>query len=180
MENDNKQAWILAGYEIFSKEGPKGLKVEVISRQVGKSKSSFYHHFSDLEVFTELLLNYHLQMAEIIAQREKLCKNIEPDLINILVDVKKDLLFNRQLRINRTVQTFKECFERSNKLVEEAFLDVWAKDIGLPDKTKLASNVLDLTLENFYLQITEDTLNHKWLSNYFSDLKSIISQIKKS
>ena len=57
MTKDNKLPWILCGYNIFSKEGPKGLKIEVIARQVSKNKSSFYHHFADLEVFTEILLN---------------------------------------------------------------------------------------------------------------------------
>lgn len=70
MKNKNMQPWILAGYELFAIDGPTGLKVEVISRKVNKSKSSFYHHFADLEVFTEYLLNYHMERAKAIAQLE--------------------------------------------------------------------------------------------------------------
>ena len=50
---DTKLPWILCGYDIFSKEGSNGLKIEVIARRVNKSKSSFYHHFADLDLFIE-------------------------------------------------------------------------------------------------------------------------------
>lgn len=89
MSSEIKQPWILAGYDLFSKWGSRGLKVEVIARIVGKSISSFYHHFADIEIFTGMLLNYHLERTIIITGREKLCKNIIPDLLNLLVEVNK-------------------------------------------------------------------------------------------
>ena len=45
--------WLEVGYAIFSNEGPKGLKIEVLAREVGKSKSSFYHCFADLDIFID-------------------------------------------------------------------------------------------------------------------------------
>lgn len=33
--------------------------------------SSFYHHFADLEVFTEVLMEEHLKRASIVAERER-------------------------------------------------------------------------------------------------------------
>ena len=53
--NENIKPWIIKGYELFANKGSLGLKVEVISKAVNKSKSSFYHHFADIEVFLELL-----------------------------------------------------------------------------------------------------------------------------
>ena len=180
MKNEHMQPWILAGYELFADDGPQGLKVEVISRKVKKSKSSFYHHFADLEVFIEYLLDYHLERAKIIAQREGSCKNINPELINVLIDVKQDLLFNRQLRINRSVESFNNCFEKSNKLVGEAILMLWAKEIELSDNLSIAQVVLGLVLENFYLQITKKTLTFDWLLNYFKEIQLMVSGIKKT
>lgn len=63
MNDAIKLPWVEAGYQLFAEHGPKGLKVEVIARHVKKSKSSFYHHFSDLEVFTEELLFFHCVLA---------------------------------------------------------------------------------------------------------------------
>ncbi|MEZ4687033.1 MAG: hypothetical protein R3B47_13480 [Bacteroidia bacterium] len=44
--------------------------MERLARDIGKSKSSFYHHFADLEVFTALLLNQHLEQAKVMAEKE--------------------------------------------------------------------------------------------------------------
>ncbi len=70
MNQDTKQPWILTGYRLFDQQGPVGLKVEVLAREVGKSKSSFYHHFADLEAFTEAMLVHHLQQSRLIAEQE--------------------------------------------------------------------------------------------------------------
>lgn len=180
MLTDHKEPWILVGYDRFAKEGPGGLKIEVIARMVKKSKSSFYHHFADVEIFTGLLLDYHLERTHRIAQRELTCERIIPDLINVLLDVKQDLLFNRQLRVNRHNPAFNKCLEMSNQKVEGAFLDLWIRDIGLTDKTHLARPLFSLALENFYLQLTEDVLTYDWLQRYFSGLRSLVTQFKSS
>ena len=178
--DDNKQPWILAGYDLFSKEGFKGLKIEVLARKVNKSKSSFYHHFADLDGFTESLLNYHLERSKIIAEREKQCKIMVPDMLNILLEVKQDLLFNRQLRVNRDVLEFKKCFEKTDKEFENTFLDVWAETLGLSYKKHLAQIVLNQTIENFYFQITEETLTYEWLFNYIFKIREMVNEFIKN
>jgi AcrR family transcriptional regulator len=174
MTENIKQPWILIGYEIFAKEGPKGLKVEVIARKVQKSKSSFYHLFADIDCFVEVLLSYHLERSSIIAENEKRCKNVNPELLNLLIDVKQDLLFNRQLRIHRNIPEFKQCFEKSSRDVAEAILGIWAEMLGLHNNVNLAEIVLNLSIENFYLQITEETLTLEWLANYINDLQLMV------
>ena len=172
--NALKQPWILVGYEIFALEGPQGLKVEVLARRVNKNKSSFYHHFADLEVFTDILLQYHLERAKLIAEREKQCKNVVPELLHVLLECKEDLLFNRQLRIHRNVPSFKTCFEKASQEVGEAIIEIWAEAIGLKANTHLAHLVLNLSLENFYLQITPETLTYEWLVDYITQLKTMV------
>ena len=180
MTNDNKQPWILVGYHLFAREGPKGLKIEVIARQVNKSKSSFYHHFADLEVFTQILLEHHLERAKTIADKERLCKNVVPDLLHLLVEVKQDLLFNRQLRINRNISQYKQCFEKASREVGEAILGIWAETLSLDNNSDLAHMVLNLSLENFYLQITEETLTYEWLLNYVSELQMMVKAFESN
>ena len=174
MNNDIKKPWILVGYQVFAAEGPKGLKVEVIARQVNKSKSSFYHHFADLEVFTEVLLDYHLHRAKIIADKESQCKNVVPELFTVLLEFKEDLLFNRQLRIHRSVDQFRRCFEQATQEVGGAITDIWAEALGLTHQSGLAQIILNLSLENFYLQITEESLTYDWLVEYLNELKAMV------
>ncbi len=39
--------------------------------------------------------------------------------------------------------------------------------------------VLMLTMENFYLQITEETLTYEWLENYIFQLQNMVQAFKK-
>ena len=174
------QAWIEVGYEIFALEGPKALKVEVLARQVKKSKSSFYHHFADLEVFTKILLDYHLERSRIVGELERQCKQLVPDLLRVLVEVKLDLFFSRQLRVHRDVPQFRKCFEAVTEEVGDAMLGIWAEALGLTDNSYLAQLVLNLTLENFYLQITPETLHYDWLENYVRELQAMVHAFKEN
>lgn len=172
---DAKELWIRTGYEYFALEGLSGLKIEPLAKKVGISKSSFYHHFADLDLFMDLLLNYHIKQSYITAEKEHRALNIEPELINVLIEHKTDLLFNRQLRINQNIKSFSVTLTQSNKIVGDAFLNVWIRDLGLHLSLKQMEVIYTLAIENFFLQINEENLNYEWLSGYFKNLKTIAS-----
>lgn len=171
---EGKDIWIKTGYEIFAISGVNALKIESLAKKVGISKSSFYHHFADLEIFIQHLLDYHIQQAYIIANKENNCKKIDPELIDILVEHKIDLLFNRQLRINRERKHYFEALTKSNKIVGNNFVVVWMNDLKLNLTEKQLAGIFELALENFYLQINDQNLNYQWLSDYFKNLKKIV------
>ncbi len=174
-----EQAWIETGYRCFACEGPSALRVERISREVGKNKSSFYHLFADMEVFIDRLLGHHLNQAKAMTRKEANAKH-EADLIKVLMAHKTDLLFNRQLRVYRENSNFEKCFVQTNQLSLPALLPVWKKVIGLSENTYLAQMVLQLSLENFYLQITDETLTEPWLREYFANIRQMVNHFKKS
>ena len=177
MRNELEQEWIEAGYDFFAREGPRGLKVEQLARRVGKSKSSFYHLFADLEIFQQRLLSYHGERAKDVAVRAARCESMVPDMLNLLLEIKPDLLFNRQLRVHRDHPDFQRCFESANALVEEAFMGIWAESFGLGDKPHVARNIMKMTTETFYLRISEDNLNYDTLIAFFDELKFIVRDI---
>ena len=177
--NELQKAWIVEGYTIFSSEGPTGLKIERLARKVQKSKSSFYHHFADLEIFTDCLLRYHLERAAIVAEKESQCQNVVPELLEVIVEFKEDILFNRQVRIHRNQPNFKASLEQVNGLIGGSILDIWADFLGLQGNSHLAQMVLRLTLENFFLQITPETLTYTWLSEYADDLKCMVKAFQE-
>jgi AcrR family transcriptional regulator len=173
MTTDHKEIWIRTGYAIFAQSGQAGLKIEPLAKQVGKSKSSFYHLFADLEIFIETLLKYHIEQSHRIARKERNAQTIDPELINVLVEHKTDLLFNRQLRINRNILAFNETLCQSNKIIGDAFKTAWSKDLNAQLSQKQIEGVFTLALENFYLQINADNINYEWLSDYFAKLKAV-------
>lgn len=172
-----EQGWILAGYAIFAKEGPAGLKVERVAREVGKSKSSFYHLFADTEIFTEKLLAYHLERAREVAAKSAEAKNLVPELLELLFEIKQDLLFNKQLRIYRDNPDFRKCFEQANARVEETFIVKWAESLGLAHHPDLARKILNMTVDNFYLRITEENMSYEWLLSFLNEIRILVKDI---
>lgn len=169
--------WITEGYHCFSVEGPKGLKVERLAKSVGKNKSSFYHLFADLTLFESRLLDYHVQQSRIIASKEAEATTGE-ELIAILLDHKTDLLFNRQLRFHREEDSYHRVLTEIDAFALPALLPLWQSIIRLPQNADLAHLVLLLTLENFFLQITDSTLNTTWLRNYFHQIRSLVNSFQ--
>lgn len=55
----SSEKWLHAGYQAYAYQGEAGLKVEVLAKTIGISKSSFYHHFADQEVLVEALFEHH-------------------------------------------------------------------------------------------------------------------------
>ena len=175
MQTNHKEIWIKTGYEAFAHIGQNGLKIEPIAKKVGISKSSFYHHFADTDIFLDYLLDYHIQQSYVMANKEKMAQNIDPELINVLVEHKTDLLFNRQLRILRAQKRFNDILLKSNQITGDYFVMIWVKDISPKLNKQQLGGIFELALENFYLQITAENINPEWLSNYFANLRKIIS-----
>ncbi len=178
MKRNISQSWISAAYKTFAYEGPAGLKVEKLARELQKNKSSFYHLFSDKEGLLQKLLEHHLTQATLMAEKERNCST-QQELIEIILEHKIDLLFNRQLRIHRSNTDFESCFCKTNQLAGEALIGIWSTVLDLKENTYLAQLVMKFSLENFFLQITDETINKPWLNNYIDDLKQIIRAMQK-
>lgn len=170
---DTQSLWIKTGYETFAIHGENALKIEQLARETGKSKSSFYHHFADIEGFMEELLRFHLKRSEILAEKEKNARNIHPELIEILSEHKIDLLFNRQLRFHQQKPHFRETLEKSNRIVGNEFVKIWAEDLQLKLSQRQLESLFELALENFFLQINPENITTEWLVSYFENLKRI-------
>ncbi|HBK70614.1 MAG TPA: TetR/AcrR family transcriptional regulator [Flavobacteriaceae bacterium] len=171
-----KELWIQKGYEIYALNGFKSLKIEQLAKNVGISKSSFYHHFADLEYFLENLINYHYQRCSILAEKEEDCQSIYPELIDILIEHKIDLLFHRQLRINRNDKTSEIALTKSNQILGNYAVMLWAKEINLELNKSQLEGLFEIATDDFYMRINKDNLHYQYLSNYFKNLSQITKQ----
>ena len=52
----DRQDWLAAGFRKLADVGPSGLKAEVLARDLGTTKGSFYWHFADLTAYKAALL----------------------------------------------------------------------------------------------------------------------------
>lgn len=173
----DKKDWISKGYEICSLKGFDGLKIEQLAKAVGISKSSFYHHFADLEVFFETVFEHHYQKCSILAENEKKCKAIYPELINVLLEHKTDILFNRQLRINRGDTQVAAALRKSKQLLGNYAVMLWAKEINLSYNTCQLEGLFEIATDDFYMQINPHNLNREFITAYFQNLSKVTRQL---
>lgn len=179
MKSQIELPWLEAGYQIFSKEGPAGLKVDVLARAVGISRSSFYHLFGDLDVFQEKLLLYHSEMASKVAESVKLCNNIEPDFLLLIIKFQDYFFFNRQLRIHRENETFRKGFEGSISKIQKEASVIWLDMLGLEHKPEMARNIFKISADILFHRITRETMNYEWLVEFLKEIKFLVKGMEE-
>ncbi|MCB9204238.1 MAG: TetR/AcrR family transcriptional regulator [Flavobacteriales bacterium] len=177
--NSKEKKWIEVGYALFAAEGPNGLKIDRIAKSLNTSRSSFYHHFADMEIFKSQLFEYHIQRAEQIWEEAAKCQSMNPDFINLILTFKQDLWFNKQLRIHRHLPEYSVCIEKSHEPIERAFLSIWAKEFDLEQNLASAQMLLKLVVDNFYMRISEDSLSFDWLVNYLDEIVEMTKGIER-
>ena len=173
-----EQLWIEEGYAVFALGGPKANKIEYLAKRLKRNKSAFYYYFATLELFTSRLLDYHLIQSKQMAQQFETTSTIQ-ELVNIMIIHKTDLLFNRQLRVHRTNREFESCFKKTNEFVGTSFAKIWKEITELQDDSVSAKLLLQLSVENFFLRITEDSFNQAWLEDYFAETKLLVRKLKR-
>ena len=58
-EQNRKTIWLEEGLKILAAKGPAALSMESLTQATGKTKGSFYYHFSSGEKYVEQLLEYY-------------------------------------------------------------------------------------------------------------------------
>ncbi len=173
----NALPWIEVGYGLFAKHGPDALRIEQLAREVGISKSSFYHHFADLPTFVDRLLQYHVARAVEVGRRTTQCAAFDPEFIDLLVDVRLDLCFNWQLRNHREDLAYQLCFQRAHTLVEEQVLGIWSQALGIPGQTQLARNIFVVVTDLFYQRFPKTELTAEWFRAFLAEVERFMHDV---
>ncbi|MFP4500753.1 MAG: TetR/AcrR family transcriptional regulator [Candidatus Hydrogenedentota bacterium] len=53
-----KQAWLDTGLALLEEQGPGGLTIDELTRRLGRTKGSYYHHFKSRDGFVDALLRH--------------------------------------------------------------------------------------------------------------------------
>ena len=189
ISNGTKQKWIEKGYEHFALYGPENLSINKISKEIGSSRASFYHHFGDIDIFIDALLDMHWQIIQQFnLTGKKECKKLYPDLYILLAQKPIPLKFSKQLYINRNKPIYNYLFSKAYyesskifilKLFSEEYslknnketFNLWVT-VGESWYSRLDTN--DLSAEKMQ-QIAKDVMNSV-LKFVYSDLYSKIQE----
>ena len=148
-----KEQWLKQGYAHFAKSGPAKLSINQIGKEIGASRSSFYHHFGDIPFFIDELLAAHWEICqEFDKVAQKNCKKLIPDLYRELAKHPVSLQFHIQLFRHRTRPSFNYLFLKSYESSSKAFA------------LKLFANYLKLNLPQKDVYKLWLTLGEAWYS----------------
>lgn len=169
--------WLEVGCDIFSQHGPAQLRVEEMARRVGISKSSFYHHFADMKVFTERMMEWHLKRSQSLAAEVKTCNSFDPGFLQLLVKYRTDIFFNRMLRIHRDNISYQLCYQNGHSAVEKEVLPLWIEWLGLTEHPGVAQNIFTVTVDLFYQRISAEHYTYEWMTRFLSEVKLFLKDI---
>ncbi|MCG8576401.1 MAG: TetR/AcrR family transcriptional regulator [Flavobacteriales bacterium] len=169
--------WILNGYRIIAEQGFHALTVEGLSREVNKNKSSFYHHFGNIELFIDKLLDYHLERAQIIIEKKKSCNSINPELFHTVINYKTEVLFQRQLLLNKHIPEVEKTYDKITNEGVNAILKIWNKELNLTPESNLGKRLLRLGIDRIFQNVSTN-FSITFLEDSLEELKLIAKELR--
>ena len=161
ISNKSKQKWIEKGYEHFALYGPDNLSVNKLSKEIGLPRACFYHHFGDIDVFIEELLDMHWKINQqccSVGVRE--CKFFFPDLYLLLEQYPIPLKFSIQLFRNRNNPAFNYLLMKTYNAAARAFiLKLFSEQFGLHHNDKDTYNLWLTVGESWYSRLDTNDLS---------------------
>lgn len=158
-EIDNKQKWILAGYQFFGEIGPEAFNVEKLSNIVGLNRSSFYHYFGDMEVFESHLLRYHIGQYKYFYELIKDYNSFEKLFSEEVMQHKHELSFQRQLLVNVSIARYKNCSDEARKFTEEKTYQLWSEFSPLNSDSEEQKTLFRTVRDFFYIHYGQSSGN---------------------
>lgn len=170
--NNSRQAFIQKGYEHFALYGPTDLSINAISKEIGSSRASFYHHFGDLEVFINILLKAHLDTADrFTAEGKERCNHLFPDFYDLLEKYPMGVKFQRQLFLNRHETAYDAVFNEIIDSTCDAFiLDLFIRQYQLSIRRDDARNLWYTLTDSWYSRIEPDNLGAREIQQIAIDI----------
>ncbi len=177
MKGDKKVIWIEAAYHRFAAQGEAGLTVEAIARDLQRNKSSFYHYFGELKVLKADMLQWHLEASKKVGEEMAVAKMLDPDVLNIMLNYKKNFFFQKQLKLAEG-EAYKKYYDQAFDYVQRPLLQKLSEALNIEKKQLFSTALLNLVSDNFLLRIQESNLTLSWLRDYVEELRSLTRHIQ--
>lgn len=177
MKSSSYQNWISEGYTVFAYKGPAAIVIENMAVKLSVSKSSFYHHFGEQPYFIEMLLEQHLERAQVMGSKAALLTSFIPGFLHLLLQHKTDVLFNKQLRMHRENKSYQTCFQQAAGLVNSNIQNIWKAFIGTDKNMETADKLFQVIEDMFYQRVTSENFTVGFMENLSYDLKALVENL---
>jgi AcrR family transcriptional regulator len=173
------QAWIDAGYVLFSENGLEAIQIEPLSRAIGLNKSGFYHYFGDRESFLEAIMEHHMKHAKNVTVEYSQMKQLLPDMVDILMRYRLSVMVHMQLVRNKHNAYLFENYNKINAIVDQSILPCWAEYTGLSNNLPVAMQYLQMVRDMFYARITPESFTAEFLSTTLKDAGDFVRDLRQ-
>ena len=172
-----KQEWLDKAYLEFAENGPQNISINKIAKEMGASRSSFYHHFSELDILIEELLSMHYKISqEFIRQGKERCNRLIPDLYSLLAEYPIPLKFSRQLFHHKHIPNCNFLFIKTYEESANGFiLDLFAEHMNLNPGNKKVLNLYQTLGESWYSRLDPDDLSAESMQKHAEDIMKDLS-----
>lgn len=177
MSKTKTEAWIKAGYRILGKEGIEGIKVERLARILQLNKSGFYHYFGSMNTYLKNLLQYHVSMANVVAEEAARCESPDPDLLMLVIKHKTFFLVESQLLVKCKPGQFGCELSEASKIVNKKILPLWRTVTPLPEDPTVALAYLNIILHYFYTRIHPENMNYEFLHSLAFETEGVLNKV---
>ncbi|MFC0282143.1 TetR/AcrR family transcriptional regulator [Camelimonas abortus] len=143
----SRKDWIEAGQEILRKEGISAVKLAALTRRLGVSTGSFYHHFSDFEDYLgALAAAFSMDSVRGVLERTAFD---DPDPLNRVRELARLSVAEGTFELDRAMRIWATMDQRAAATVREAeaqvlaFLSEAFRDLGFDEtEAELRSRIL--------------------------------------
>src|SRR5690606_13061823 len=121
----NSTRWIEEGCNRFAHVGPEGIHIEKIARNLQLNKSAYYHYFGDIDGFYMVLIQMHLNKADLFLREISDLHNIDPEYLLLLVKHTPTVMFQVQSTRNQKNYLFYDASRSVDRKVNIAVGRLW-------------------------------------------------------
>jgi len=181
-KNIARKKWLETGYRHFAEYGPEKLSINKLSKELNSSRASFYHYFGDIDVFIDELLAMHWEIAlDFDRQGKAECKQLFPDLYNILAEHPVPLKFSIQLFRHRNTPAYNFLFIKTYESSAMSFLlRLFSKEYKL-EQPECELLKLWLTVgETWYSRLVMEDLSAKTLQRNAEEILNTVVSFARS
>ena len=140
--------WIEAGQELLRERGISAIKLAALTRRLGVSTGSFYHHFDDFEQYLGALAE-HYRLDRVMRDLDNAARDAEPDPVARLKRLARESLragtfeLDHAMRVWATMDARAQAsLQRAETLVLEFITQAFV-DLGFdPTEASLRARVL--------------------------------------
>jgi len=177
MSKIKTEAWVKAGYGLLGEEGIEGIKVERLARILQLNKSGFYHYFGSMNIYLQHLLEYHVNVARLVAEEVAGCENLDPDLLQLIIKHKAFFLVESQLLVKCKPSQFGSELDEARRIVNEKILPLWRTATPLPEDVTAALAYLNIILHFFYARLHADKMSYEFLHSLAIETKGVLNKV---